>query len=335
MNRINILGSCVSKISLMNGHRNLHGIYGDDMKQVYFLDKQNIMFAMMPAPFLYEEINKISDSELYDRTRLRTLKQCLDKSTIKLLMESDANYLVMDLYDFHNDFILYNNTAFSTCAHEFMNTELFNKNKSHMKIANLMNMPDDFYYPFVDMFFDKIMAKYDSSHIIINRFRSNEYYLAKDGNIKKTPEEFLKPFHSNYVYNNKLRKLEDYIISRYNPYVIDLSPYYMGNENEWDNLNGAHFENAFYTETYKYICEIIKNKPEKRYYNTPHYMWDLFGIGDKDELKYAFNIDCALNLLQELVEKEDVLWVNILHKLNIYAKDNPVVIEYTKACLGG
>ena len=64
-------------------------------------------------------------------------------------------------------------------------------------------------------------------------------------------------------------------------------------------------------------------------------MWDNFGIPNKNELDYAFDVENAIDLLVELVEKEDVLWINILHKLNIYAKDNPVVIEYTKACLGG
>ena len=335
MYKINILGSCVSKISLMNGYRNLHGIYGDDMEQGYYFDKNNIAFTMMPPAFSNEEIDEITDEYLYDKTRLKSLKQCLDKSTMKLLMDSDADFLVIDLYDFHNDFILYKNTAFSTCAHEFMNTELFERNKEEMKIANFMNMPEENYYTLVDLFFCKIISKYDADHIILNRFRSNKYYLTKDGIIKVIPEEYRKPFHSNYIYNDKVRKLEDYIISKYNPYVIDLSQYYMGNENEWDNLNGAHFEKAFYTETYKHICEIIKNKSEKRYYDTPHFMWDNFGIPNKNELDYAFDVENAIDLLVELVEKEDVLWINILHKLNIYAKDNPVVIEYTKACLGG
>lgn len=335
MYKINILGSCFSKISLMNGNRNLHGVYGDDFEQVYFFDKNNIAFMMLPSAFTQEEISTITEEMLYDKTRLKALKQCLDKSTMELLMNSDAEYLVIDFYDFHNDFVMYKNTAFSTCAHEFMNTKLFINNKDDMKMANLMNMPEEYYYPFVDMFFTKILDKYDSDHIILNRFRSNKYYLAKDGRIKVIPDEYRKTFHSNYIYNDKVRKLEDYIISKYNPYVIDLSHYYMGNENEWDNLNGAHFEKAFYTETYKYICEIIKNKSENRYYDTPHFMWDNFGIPNKNELDYAFDVENAIDLLVELVEKEDVLWINILHKLNIYAKDNPVVIEYTKACLGG
>lgn len=335
MHKINILGSCVSKISLMNGHKNLHGIYGDDMEQGYYLDKQNFALAMMPSAFTQSEIDSITDEFLYDKTRLKSLKQCLDKSTMDMLLSSDADYLVIDLYDFHNDFVLYKNTAFSTCAHEFMNTDLFEKYKDDMKIGNFMNMPEEFYLPFVDMFFTKIMDKYDSEHIILNRFRSNRYYLAKDGTIREIPDEYRKPFHSNYIYNDKVRNLEEYIIAKYNLYVIDLSPYYMCNENEWDNLNGAHFEKVFYTETYKCIREIINGKSDRRYFDTPHFMWENFGKPDGDELDFAFDIESAIDLMTDLVEKEDVLWINILHKLNVYAKDNPVVQEYTKACLGG
>ena len=313
----------------------MHGIFGDDMEQVYFLDKQNLALSLMPPAFTKNEIDSIISECLYDTTRLKTLKQCLDKSTVDILLNSDADFLVIDLYDFHNDFILYKNTAFSTCAHEFMNTELFERNKEEMKIANFMNMPEENYYTLVDLFFCKIISKYDADHIILNRFRSNKYYLTKDGIINVIPEEYRKPFHSNYIYNDKVRKLEDYIISKYNPYVIDLSPYYMGNENEWDNLNGAHFEKAFYTETYKCIREIIKSKPERRCFDTPHFIWENFGVSDDNELDYAFDIESAIELMTDLVEKEDVLWINILHKLNVYAKDNPVVVEYTKACLGG
>ena len=305
------------------------------MEQGYYFDKNNIAFMMLPRVFTDEEIDTISADDLYDKTRLKALKQCLDKSTMDLLLASDAEYLVIDLYDFHNDFVLYKNTAFSTCAHEFMNTELFELNKDNMKIANLMNMPEEYYYPLVDLFFDKIMNKYDANHIILNRFRSNKYYLAKDGMIKEIPEEYRKPFHSNYIYNENVRKLEDYIITKYNPYVIDLSSYYMCNENEWDNLNGAHFEKAFYIETYKYIRTILSGETDERYFDMPHFMWDNFGVPDESEKDYAFDVESAIELLIELVEKEDVLWVNILHKLNIYAKNNPVVMEYTQACLGG
>lgn len=91
----------------------------------------------------------------------------------------------MDLCDFQNDFVIYGDTAFSTCAHEFMNTELFKLNKMNIQIANFMQLPSWVWYSYVDLFFEKIMQKYDSEHIILLRFRSNTYYWALDGKIKK------------------------------------------------------------------------------------------------------------------------------------------------------
>ena len=40
MVKINVLGSCVSRISLLNGELNGHGIYGENMQLGYFFDKQ-------------------------------------------------------------------------------------------------------------------------------------------------------------------------------------------------------------------------------------------------------------------------------------------------------
>jgi len=333
MQKVNILGSCVSRVSLLNANTKGHGIYGDDMQQVYFLDKQNFVLAMMPPAFSQEAIDAIDENVLYDKSRIKSLRQCLNKTTIDMLMESDADYLVMDLYDFQNDFIVYKDTAFSTCAHEFMNTELFRRNSSNMQIANFMKLPTWLWYPYIDLFFEKIMKKYDADHIILICFRSNTYYWAKDGSIKEIPEEFKQPYHSNDMYNAPLQRLEDYIIRKYQPYVIDLSKFYMCNENEWSNLNGAHFEYRFYRRVFSCITEIVTGRAATRYYATPEFMWEEFGQPTEDEKKWKFDVEGALKLLPRLVEKEDILWLNLLHKLNVYAKDDIRVREYTQSIL--
>ncbi len=334
MHKVNILGSCVSRISLLNANTAGHGIYGEDMQQVYFLDKQNIALAMMPSAFSQEAVDAIDENVLYDKSRIKSLRQCLDKSTLRLLMESDADYLVMDLYDFQNDFVVFNDTAFSTCAHEFMNTELFKNNSHNIQIANFMKLPAWIWYPYVDLFFEKIMQKYDADHIILIRFRSNTYYWAKDGSIKEVPAEFKRPYHSNDVYNAPLQRLEDYIIRKYQPYVIDLAKFYMGNENEWANLNGAHFEHRFYRRVFSCISEIVTGQVSDRYYANPEYMWDEFGLPTDAEKKWQFDVEGALHLLPQLVENEDILWLNLLHKLNIYAKDDERVRAYTRSVTG-
>ncbi len=49
--KINVLGSCISRVSLLDGNQSAHGIADDRMELCNFLDKQNIVCAMMPAPF--------------------------------------------------------------------------------------------------------------------------------------------------------------------------------------------------------------------------------------------------------------------------------------------
>ena len=55
MTKINVLGSCVARISLLNGELDGHGVYGENMQLGYFLNKQNIVSAMMPPAFSKEE----------------------------------------------------------------------------------------------------------------------------------------------------------------------------------------------------------------------------------------------------------------------------------------
>ena len=346
--RINILGSCVSRVAMLNGDTKGHGIAGEGLELRYFLDKQNIVCAMMPSAFVDEEIDSIDPECLYDKSRLMALKQCLNKKTVRMLMESDAEYLVMDLYDFHTDMMVYNGTMFSTCAHEFLNTHLYKENASKMSIANFMELPSRMWYPNVDKFFQMIMEKYDSDHIILNRFRSNRYYLGKDGFVKEIPDMYKKPWHSKWEYNDIIRQLEDYIIENYNPYVIDISKYYICDENKWENLNGAHFEQEFYEQTYSIIEDIVNGKADRRVYTTPWFLERLAGIEtfnakaektslDENAVKMQcgtkLDIEQGLEMFLKLIEDEDPLWMNILTKLYEVAPEDARVQVYMQVMM--
>ena len=333
MIKINVLGGFVSRVSLLDGHQSMHGIADEDMELGYFLDKQNIVCAMMPAPFLREEVEEITAPELWDQSRLYTVKQCLNKDTISLLMKSDADYVVMDLYDMQTDFAAYKSTCFSTCANEVFNTRLLGKYLNQVSTGNFLGLPSAIWYGYVDLFFEKLIGKYGADHIILNRFRCNTYYLAKDGIIREIPKEFQNPFQPHPKYNKALAELEDYIIEKYNPYVIDLSKYFMGDANAWNNLQGAHFENEFYRETLDQIRRIVKGQGAKRCYSEP----DFFNEkrrGFEEDRKRNFEIEPNLQLMLKLLDEQDILWLNILDKLNIYAPDDERVREYVRAVQG-
>lgn len=325
--KVNVLGSCISRISLLDGDSSGHGIAHDEIELKYFLDKQNIALSVMPPPFSENEVLEISAEGLWDKSRINSLHQCLNKSTVKMLLESDADWLVMDLFDMQNNFAIFKETAFATCAHEYLRTASFDKYKNDIQIANFMNLPKWIWYPYVDIFFEKIMKKYDSNHIILNRFRSNTYYLDKDGRIKEIPDDFKNPFQANDKYNQPLKELEDYIIEKYNPYVIDLSQYFMGDATYWDNLNGAHFEKEFYRETFTQLVKIIQGKTDNRYYSEP----DFFNItrrGYEEDRQRIFDVENGIETLEMLISKEDFLWVNVLDKLDTYAPNENRVKQY-------
>ena len=137
-NKVNILGSCVSRVCMLDGNRNGHGIADDDMDLGYYFHNQNIVCLMTPPSFSHEEIDMIKGEELYDANNLRGLRQCLYKDTINMLLESDAQWLVMDLYDMQIDFCMLGKGMFSPYNYEFFNTSLYERYKELLdKIPNV------------------------------------------------------------------------------------------------------------------------------------------------------------------------------------------------------
>ena len=168
-------------------------------------------------------------------------------------------------------------------------------------------------------------SQYDLDHIIFNRFRCNTYYLNKDGKVSIIPGRGLL-CQPNIKYNDRAFALEEYFIKKYNPWVIDLSKYFMGDQNDWDNLNGAHFEREFYRETFDQIKRIIFGETDKRVYDEP----DFFNPdrrGYEEDMKRKFNVEYNLEILDVLMNNNDILWLNILDKLNSYAPDDSRVVE--------
>lgn len=326
--KIIVLGSCVSRVSMLDGNQSGHGTASEQLELCYFWDKQNIALAMMPPAFSKEEIDTVTAEQLWDKSRVNTVKQSLGKETLSLIMNADADYLIMDLFDFQTNFAILGTTAFDTNAYEFMNTYLFQKYRNDIQVANFMELPEWVYYPYVDLFFQEVMKKFDNHHIILNRFRANTYYLGKDGRINRIPDDYKKPFQANDKYNAPLRRLEQYIIERYNPYVIDLSRFYMGNENEWGNLQGAHFEQEFYHETFEIISKIIFERPKKMIWDKPSFFQGRYC----SEVNELFDVDAAFEILEQLVEAEDVLWMNILEKLYRRIPEDNRVKEYVEIC---
>lgn len=336
--KVTVLGSCVSRVSLLRGNTKEHGII-DGCKHArskggleleYFLDKHNIALAMCPPPFAEEEVNTITSQELWDKSRDVSLRQLLMKQTVPLLMDGESEYLIMDFYDFHNNFLAYKDTAFATGANEFMNTGLFRKYAEQLTSYTFFQLPTWTYYPLVDLFFERIMQKYDADHIILNRFRANTFYLDVDGKIKLIPENFKQPFQCHDKRNPECRRLEEYVINKHHPYVIDVSKYFMGDRNLWDNLNASHFEKEFYRETYDQIIRIIEGETAERYFDTVQ-VFDRNRPGYDEDMKRKFDVEYGIKFFEALLEESNglsELGLNVLDKLYAYAPEDKNVNRY-------
>lgn len=327
-NKVNILGSCISRIVMLDGDTSGHYVADERLSMDYFLDKQNIVCAVMPPPFPREEVEAIAKEELWDGSRWKSLQQCLNKDTVKLLHASDAEWLIVDFYDVQADVSIYGDTMFSSCAFEFYNTSVFKQRKPEVfQRTNLCLLPTWIWYAYADVFFQQILDKYDADHIIVNRFRSNTYYLSKEGRVAKVPDAFKQPYHSNDRYNPQLRRFEDYIIQRYHPYVIDLSHFFMGDQNQWENLNGAHFEHEFYRESFDAVREIILGGSKQRVWNKSRLM-DFSRRGYEEDRRRKFDVERGLQMIEQFVEQGDWLWLNLLDKLVTYAPQDARVKRY-------
>lgn len=341
--KVTVLGSCVPRVALLRGNTKAHGIVDGEkhaksrggLELEYFLDKHNIALAMCPPPFSEDEVNTITSQELWDKSRDVSLRQLLMKRTVPMLLDGESEYLIMDFYDFHNNFLAYKDTAFATGANEFMNTKLCRKYADELTSYTFFGLPTWTYYPLVDLFFEKIMQKFDADHIILNRFRANTFYLDVDGEIKFIPEDFKQPFQCHDKRNPECRRLEEYVINKYHPYVIDISKYFMGDRNLWDNLNASHFEKEFYRETYDQIVRIIEGESTERYFDTVR-MFDRSRPGYDEDMKRKFDVEYGLKFFEILMEENkglSELGLNVLDKLYTYAPEEKKVEQYMEMLL--
>lgn len=330
--KLDILGSCISRVMLINGEIEYKGTYDDRMEIEYFFDKNNMVCSMMPPPFTKEEVDSIKDEELYDKSRLKSLKNGLNKDELDKILSGDADFIVIDLYGLSVDVSCYKNTLFSNNAYEFYNTRLYEKYKDDIGGFNLMNVPTFLWYGYIDLFFEKLLSKYDNDHIVLNRFQTCRKYISEEGTIEDIPEGFKRPFHGKYEYNENVREVEQYIIDKYNPYVIDLSKYFLVDEKHWGNINGVHYQKLFYEEALKKFNKILFEdgceKNQDKISNLAVSKLLSLNLNDEEYLKYLNEIKAPFvsfetldNICNIIGYKEVIKNRNVLAELYRVASD--------------
>lgn len=328
MIKVNVLGSCVSRVALLDGDITGHGIADERLELDCFFDKQNMVCAMLPPPFSREEVDGIRDICMNEKYALRSLKQNLNKDTLQMITESSADWVVVDFMDMHMAHAKYNGTVFATQALEFYRTNL-GESLWDVEKVRFLEQPFEEWKEYVDGFWQQLIGRYGAGHIILNRFRCNRWYMSVEGKVEEIPERFHGPSHPIPGLNQAMLVLEDYIINTYQPWVIDLSKYFMGDQNMWENVQGAHFEKEFYRETFDTIISIIFGETNAKYVSKP-YFFDKSRRGILEDKELPLNIEQSIDMMKRFCEEGDLLWMNLLDKLYMRIPNDQRIQPYLK-----
>ncbi|OBZ10739.1 hypothetical protein A8L34_19415 [Bacillus sp. FJAT-27264] len=264
---VDIHGSCISR-NIFNVNKS------SDISVNSYLSRNNIVSSMMPPaniPTRAEELS-IFDSEYSHRC----LRNGIEKNTVPILLNSNADFLVIDFFDFCQPVAVYKNTTFSTYDYSFYNTAAYKGEPEQFQRTNILEIPSWLWYGYVDLYWEKMIEKF-GANIILVRIRSCNNYIAKDGEVKDTPPAMLH--FGNAVYNKPLYELEEYVIDKYNPYVVDVSKYFIADEEYNTDVTPVHFEENYAISSWSLMQNIILNKPKQRYYDNlrPQVVADLLG----------------------------------------------------------
>lgn len=330
MIKVNVLGSCVSRVALLDGDITGHGIADERLELDCFFDKQNMVCAMLPPPFSREEVDGIRDICMNEKYALRSLKQNLNKDTLQMITESSADWVVVDFMDMHMAHAKYNGTVFATQALEFYRTNL-GESLWDVEKVRFLEQPFEEWKEYVDGFWQQLIGRYGAGHIILNRFRCNRWYISTEGKVEEIPERFHGPSHPLPELNKAMLVLEDYVIKKYDPWVIDISKYFMGDENMWDNLQGAHFEKEFYRETFDAIRKIIFGEMQSKYLCDTRF-FDMQRRGIQEDMQLPFDIDSGICMMKKFYAEGDPLWMNLLDKLYMRIPEDQRIQQYLERC---
>jgi len=100
-------------------------------------------------------------------------------------------------------------------------------------------------------------------NIILNRLICSKYYVSRQNSVYLI--EGGRCHFGNAKYNDALRELENYLIDKYNLYVVDISKYFIPDEAHTADTTPVHYEPDYVALQSKYMKEIILDKTANRY----------------------------------------------------------------------
>ena len=71
----------------------------------------------------------------------------------------------------------------------------------------------------------------------------------------------------NMKYNKALAELEEWLIKRHNPYVIDVTKYFIADQNFEPDVTPVHYEENYRKSAWALMKHILLERPERRYFD--------------------------------------------------------------------
>lgn len=315
--KVDVHGSCVSRSCFEMIDKTLVEVSNT-------FSRNHIVSCMMPPaniPFSHGDLQQYSSEHSE-----RCMRRALDKSTLPLLLQSEADYIVIDFFDLCQPVAAYNDTTFSTYDYTFYNSPFYKANAQKFSVVDFFNLPVFLWYGYVDTYFQKISEKFHD-RIILNRLNCSTVFMSKNHRIYDIPERLCS--FGNAKYNTALYDLENYIIDKYQPYVIDISKYFIPDEADNPDTTPVHYENL-YTVTQSSIMKRILTDTENRtrYFDAlpPLTTAALLErpVSDKDflriykERELPFSCDSLLDYVFQMWEAEEIaknrVWIARLYR---------------------
>lgn len=250
--KIDVHGSCVSYSIIKDQFDGKSIRVFEDIENNYYFSHVNIAGTMTGKIRL---LPKEEDFQIITNHIRRNIISDLKKEVLDILMKSEAEWLMVDFYDFARIQWAYENGSYTHVADlQIAAPEYWDKIKNEIQgTFRWIDLPTYLWYGNIDRYFEHVIKKYGKEHIILNRVNLSQYFLDEEKNIREFSSD--KDYLGSYKDGEKIRRLEDYVIQKYGIHNIDVAKFFMA---DWecgkDYLN-VHYEPQYY----KLAGKIVKN----------------------------------------------------------------------------
>lgn len=196
-----------------------------------------------------------------DRFFERNLKADLKKVAIPSLLDSEAEWLMIDLYDWTRAHEMYNDGCYAHTSHlSVVAPDFYNAAKNELKPGwfRWIDIPFFIWKQKIIDYMD-IMTKRYGNRIILNRINMNRYSINSLNDVSEL-DHSADGYYGGYKDNEILREIEDFLIENWDIKSIDIAKYYITDERTDGDLLAVHYERDYYRLAGKYIKCIIDGK---------------------------------------------------------------------------